>query len=912
MQLIIPVRWLVIVDLAGTREAVLWQNGTSILLMNGNYISANGINDQGQIVISNYDDWTNTVTSYLWQNGGHTQLPGIDFGATDINNVGQIAGSSRITQGGLGQACIYYNGLITFLGTLGGGSNAIAINDSGVVVGHSDVAGEERPFLWESGVMIDLNTLLEPNSGWLLTSVRGINNNRQIVGNGYFNGLPRGFILEPKPVPTNLTYNKFIHSLTWNSPNQQVQNYVVAKKEKFNPSALWKLVDADSGGVLSPNDLTWTIRTSGYNYYKIGAVYSGGDTLYSDSVDVPRGYFLRRIDDGEVEAYNVYASNFRLIPNQSQYMWPPDWYLRPFFNYEDPNLFDHAYFNGASQNYFPDWYIAAETEGYAKSYTDYPHYVRGNFVQTWKFFGKKPWQGSCFGFVAAANFHFHEFQPFNNRFVFFNQQLPASVSIINNNAFSDSVRKMINYLMSTQNFGNHFFGSSTTNQTANEVLSVLQNDFANYGTNFHKFISIVNKKNYHHAVLPYAIEKVSQNLSYIYVYDSIAPASDNRRIEVNTLNNTWRLPGYINNFVDFEIDVRAGLENLFQVSGTKIPTDQLEKFKVIISGSNSSFIIFDGDTLTGFNSPDTSYLTMNNVIVYPTDGILRAPVGYQLEPENYQVIFKVDDIQNGNPGLYFQNDINGYAGFLRSGNVNLNEKDVATIGYNRVTYLNPDAISKNVTMYQSIDNFETSGSKYVKYFEALNMLVTPSDSVSISKTDNENIYLINYGGISSLDILITYTDTAQSGIFKNFGISFPPNSASTFLPVWEELENSLLTVLIDNGIDGTIDDTLYINNVVGVDDDRNLLTPSEFNLTQNYPNPFNPATTIKYSIAKQSNVTLKVYDMLGSEIATLVNEEKPAGIYEIKFDASKLASGIYFYKIQAGSFIETKKMLMIK
>ena len=254
--------------------------------------------------------------------------------------------------------------------------------------------------------------------------------------------------------------------------------------------------------------------------------------------------------------------------------------------------------------------------------------------------------------------------------------------------------------------------------------------------------------------------------------------------------------------------------------------------------------------------PDTSYLTMNNVIVYPTDGVLRAPVGYQLEPENYQVIFKVDDIQNGNPGLYFQNEINGYAGFLRTGTVNLNETDVATIGYNRVTYLNPDAISKNVTMYQSIDNFETSGSKYVKYFEALNMLVTPSDSVSISKTDNENIYLINYGGISSLDILITYTDTIKSGIFKNFGISFPPNSASTFLPVWEELENSLLTVLIDNGIDGTIDDTLYINNVVGVDDNHNLLTPTEFNLAQNYPNPFNPATTIRYSIPQRSPMYL--------------------------------------------------------
>ncbi len=90
------------------------------------------------------------------------------------------------------------------------------------------------------------------------------------------------------------------------------------------------------------------------------------------------------------------------------------------------------------------------------------------------------------------------------------------------------------------------------------------------------------------------------------------------------------------------------------------------------------------------------------------------------------------------------------------------------------------------------------------------------------------------------------------------------------------------------------------------------LVPVKYELQQNYPNPFNPGTTIKYSIAKQSNVTLKVYDMLGSEITTLVNEEKPAGVYEINFNASNLASGIYFYKIQAGSFVETKKMILLR
>jgi Secretion system C-terminal sorting domain len=91
------------------------------------------------------------------------------------------------------------------------------------------------------------------------------------------------------------------------------------------------------------------------------------------------------------------------------------------------------------------------------------------------------------------------------------------------------------------------------------------------------------------------------------------------------------------------------------------------------------------------------------------------------------------------------------------------------------------------------------------------------------------------------------------------------------------------------------------------------LNSKEFTLYQNYPNPFNPATTIKYSIPLGNNlVTLKVYDILGNEIATLVNEEKPGGEYQVNFDASKLASGIYFYHLKSGLFVQTEKMIFLK
>jgi len=104
---------------------------------------------------------------------------------------------------------------------------------------------------------------------------------------------------------------------------------------------------------------------------------------------------------------------------------------------------------------------------------------------------------------------------------------------------------------------------------------------------------------------------------------------------------------------------------------------------------------------------------------------------------------------------------------------------------------------------------------------------------------------------------------------------------------------------------------MYYQNVISKVEDDNVL-PNEYMLEQNYPNPFNPSTKIKFEIPDQGFVSLKVYDVLGNEITTLVDEEKPAGEYEVEFDGKGLSSGMYFYTLNAGNYIETKKMILIK
>jgi photosystem II stability/assembly factor-like uncharacterized protein len=99
--------------------------------------------------------------------------------------------------------------------------------------------------------------------------------------------------------------------------------------------------------------------------------------------------------------------------------------------------------------------------------------------------------------------------------------------------------------------------------------------------------------------------------------------------------------------------------------------------------------------------------------------------------------------------------------------------------------------------------------------------------------------------------------------------------------------------------------------ITAVKDNKDQI-PAHFRLDQNFPNPFNPSTTINYSIPKAGLVTLKVYDVLGKEVATLVNGVKSAGSYHVQFFANRLASGIYFYRLIAGNSVMTKKLILMK
>lgn len=161
------------------------------------------------------------------------------------------------------------------------------------------------------------------------------------------------------------------------------------------------------------------------------------------------------------------------------------------------------------------------------------------------------------------------------------------------------------------------------------------------------------------------------------------------------------------------------------------------------------------------------------------------------------------------------------------------------------------------------------------------------------------------GTAQALRVRSDMTQTGGSSYIRSISYLFITNSGTQFSVEAADTTSPNSGVIPISGI-------TYINsNVTGVNQADNSI-PQNFLLEQNYPNPFNPSTQINYSIPSAQKVTIKIYDELGKEVTTLVNSDQAAGNYTVDFNASELASGVYFYRIQAGNFIQMKKMILMK
>lgn len=221
-------------------------------------------------------------------------------------------------------------------------------------------------------------------------------------------------------------------------------------------------------------------------------------------------------------------------------------------------------------------------------------------------------------------------------------------------------------------------------------------------------------------------------------------------------------------------------------------------------------------------------------------------------------------------------------------------------------------------VYDTIPDFHDRWNFGPKFPITVYQNIVPVELVSFTTSINYNNVLLSW---------ITLTET------NNQGFEIERKSPSTFYD-WERMEfvNGSGTTtetnsysFLDEGLSSgkyqyrlkqiDFDGSFEYSNIVEVE----IVNPEEFVLEQNYPNPFNPSTTIKYSVpvvdanfASNTFINLKIYDVLGNEVATLVNENKPAGNYVVEFNANDLSSGVYFYKLNVGNKESTKKMILLR
>jgi len=207
--------------------------------------------------------------------------------------------------------------------------------------------------------------------------------------------------------------------------------------------------------------------------------------------------------------------------------------------------------------------------------------------------------------------------------------------------------------------------------------------------------------------------------------------------------------------------------------------------------------------------------------------------------------------------------------------------------YDMIGYYNPNRANRTayVVWYPGAQAEASLDSALKCKYTSLAPIVTTQYAW---QSDSWSFYEKGYKAVFNIEAELNprYHSSGDSSIYMDFTYA-------------AEIVKSGLALLLT--IDGNIASTV-----------KTEVIPTAWTLLQNYPNPFNPKTTIHYALSSQINVRLVIYNILGQVVSVLVNEEQPAGIYRATWDAAKMPSGVYFYRLTAGEFVETKKMLLVR
>lgn len=602
--------------------------------------------------------------------------------------------------------------------------------------------------------------------------------------------------------------------------------------------------------------------------------------------------------------------------NEGGQMWPFSWWIQ--FVYQaviDPftgmpyslSQGEHTFLKALPWQ-FPDWISWVSTFTVDNCYISLEKAIYSPLaLSKWRS-RKKGWDGSCFGIAISNALVFRNKSNFYNKFPSF----PQFTNPIEIQA-SDEVRRTVNELFCYQ-YGQphinyiHENGIKSVNQTLRELKKMLLSE--NDSVRILCFFSQDAKGG--HAVVPYKIQmdNIVQSKYYLYIYDNAYPQSNSVVIIDTTAYNgrgSWHYeqPPFNDwggeNFFFLMDSVTKYLSNpMFKDQNPVAFSDTILQ---VTNNSSSSIIIHDEfGRITG-HTVDTNFLNIPGSFPLISFNSIRSyPYGYTLRNNHYSV--KLTEFLEDTIETYFFTKNRAYT-YARN-NAIFSHSDFLNFE-SGISTLNFDSATKTINLSSIIK--ETSDEKQVVLSE---LSLSMNDSVKLIELDSNTSKLVNWANQKTYSIKLNFAAINGLGEFEAFNLAIPVNSSHIFIPNWNSLNNSQLVILVDLENNGTIDDTLRIDNqLIGVENGNTVL-PKEYALNQNYPNPFNGKTVIVFDIVEAQEVKLSVYDILGREILTLVNNKLNAGRYKAIWSADNFASGIYFYSIKAGNYTATRKMILVK
>ncbi len=898
---------------------------------------ASAINDSGVAVgswITNcdlvdcYEEACMFVGDSLLLLGG---LGGNTAQAADINNRGQVVGWSCIDAD-----CLEYRGFIwkdgawTVIGTLGGnGSGANAINEDAVVVGEAkNAANAQRAFIYDSvHGLRDLNDLIPPGSGWELISATDINEAGQITGVGRIDGLLRGFLLTTDflrvtaPAADRLVIAGERDSIRWIAPGVDSVNISFTLDAGSSGAAYTTIVSGYPG---SAGTYPWDVPDSLLSKKCAIRIEDASDNSLWDTSATFRikGYVLARDSADQWEPFR-FADDRWGFGNSAANLWPPAWWAQ--FNYQtgiDPfSPIQQTYPQSASRPFltagssdFPDWPTFARAYGTPQAYTFISQllgaFYRPSALALWASVKSTPWNGSCFGFSISALLAFDDSATYRNRY----PAMPA-FQTLQPVPLDTNIRKIINELFTHQFGGQHRrFRNAVVNTppatTVQQIKQMLLSDVAD-----HRSIGFLNNGagGGGHSVVPYrAVRDTTIPGYWIYVYDNSYHTSDTARFRVDTsangglgswTNNLW--PGWGGTqwfYLRDPASTYLAPPTLSDIPFTRM-TAGVPGGMTVVPTLNASVLITngDGDSLGYVDSLVIDDHPGGHPFV-PETGSMTPPYLYDLPDDAVEI--RLDNFSDPLAGLSIFTDSAAF--IYRRSDAGASQTD--QIGFDgNLTISNNDPQDKAV----SVQVMMVKGADEEKSYVVGSCVLDQGGWLRFERWDEDRLRLLNAGGQTTYDLSVDYVTASGHGEFHHPGILVEGGASHLIDPDWSDLGQPA-RIYIDNGSDGSFDDTIDVSTVLGAGDGGRRGIPSEHQLAQNYPNPFNPTTTIRFALATAAHVTLKVFDMLGREAAVLVDGPREPGYHSVEWDAGKLSGGVYYYRLQAGTFIQTKKLLLLR